>query len=105
MTPSKIDITLSMIEREVMNVAGKFGFGEHPLVKLGLEYGKQMYGDKLRALIASVTSSDASVSAGTDVLKDTVSGCIDDFSVRLKQKLNESKELGETISGRDTSET
>lgn len=89
MAVDKVDITISMIERELMNIAGKFGFGDHPLVKLGLNYGKQMYGDKIRAVIASVVDSDASVEAGSDALKDSVSNCLDDFSIRLKEKLKQ----------------
>lgn len=92
MAIDKVDITISMIERELMNVAGRFGFGDHPLVKLGLNYGKQMYGDKIRAVIASVVDSDASVEAGSDALKDSVSSCLDDFSTRLKQKLKQQEQ-------------
>lgn len=101
MNPSKVDITMSMIEREIMNIAGKFGYGDNHLVKLAIEYGKTMYGDKARALIASITESDETMEVGADVLKESVSGCIDNFSERLKQKLNENG----AQSGRNTPET
>lgn len=93
MSPSKVDITMSMVEREAMNlanfVASKFGYQDHPMLKVALEYGKQMYGDKVKAFVSSVVETDSTMDASSEVLKEFVSNYIDDFQSRLKQKLEE----------------
>lgn len=91
--PSKVDITMSMLEREALNlanaVASKFGYQDHPMVKLAVEFGKVKYGDDIKALVSSVVKSDSTMEAGAKVLKKSASSYIDDFQQRLKQELEE----------------
>lgn len=86
---SKVDLAMSMLEREIMNGIAKMGFGDHPLVQLGLRAGKQMYGDKLRAIVASVVESDETMDAGKEVAKESFSNFLDGFQTKLKTKLEE----------------
>lgn len=86
---NKVDIAMSMLEREAMNLVTKMGFGEHPLVQLGLRAGKQMYGDKLKAIVASVIQSDETMDAGKEVAKESFSSFLDSFQSKLKSKIDD----------------
>lgn len=87
MLPNKVDIAMSMLEREILNLAGKFGYGNHPMLQLGVNAAKQMYGKEIRAVISSVVGSDEAMEAGTETLKEAASDYIDNFQARLKAKL------------------
>lgn len=93
MEPTKTDLAMSMIEREVANladfIASKFGYQGHPLVKVALEFGKKAYGNELKAFVASVVESDKTMEAGKEVLKDSVANYLDNFQTRLSKKLEE----------------
>lgn len=87
MLPNKVDIAMSMLEREIINAAGRFGFGNNPMLQMGINAAKQMYGDRIRTVVASIVGSDESMDAGADTLKEVVSEHIDSFQERLKAKM------------------
>lgn len=86
---SKVEIAMSMLYREVDNFIIKAGFGEHPLVQLGLKAGKQMYGDKLKTIVSSVIQSDDTMDAGKEIAKESFSDFLDGFQSKLKSKIED----------------
>lgn len=89
--PTNAEIAMSMLEREIMNLLARLGLGNHPLAGIGMEAAKRMYGHKIKAILESVIDSDKSIDAGADIAKDGISSCIDDFSRKLKERLNEDR--------------
>lgn len=87
--PTKVEIAMSMLEREIVNLLARFGLAEHPLAGMALEFGKKMYGRTIEAALESVLKSDKSIDAGTDVLKESLGACLDNFSDRLKERLKD----------------
>lgn len=88
--PTKVEIAMSMLEREIVNLLARFGLADHPLAGIALDFGKKMYGHKIEAALESVLKSEKSIDAGTDVLKEGLGSCIDNFCDRLKERLKDS---------------
>lgn len=97
-TPSKVDIAMSMLEREALNIANSLTskflpqYANSPLIKVALEFGKMKYGDQIKAIVASTIESDASVDASGEMAKEALNKYVDGFQNRLKQRLAESEQ-------------